>query len=225
VETLKSDLQLTPETLGGIFQGSIGQWNLVRSDLPVEEIRIVHRRDGSGTTRVLSEFLNLRSKAWKRGVGWYLPWPAHSRGVYGNDEVAKAVAATPYSIGYVEYGYAVANHLRHAWIQNNAKQLVQASPESIAAAISSLPRANDAQELARAILEDKAARRGAYPLSTLTWVLMPLQPGPGLDAALLGPSGFFTWTLTPAAQAFTEPLGYVPLTPELLAWEQRELSR
>src|SRR5262245_34462297 len=60
-----SGLKLTPETIAGIFLGKITHWNdpqltAVNPDrhLPEQEIIVVHRGDGSGTTEIFTDYLS-----------------------------------------------------------------------------------------------------------------------------------------------------------------------
>jgi ABC-type phosphate transport system substrate-binding protein len=187
----------------------------------------VHRCDGSGTTRVLCEYLSLHDPAWQRCIGFFVSWPKESRfqGATGSDGVARAVGETEYSIGYIEYTYALINSLDHASILNNAGQYKQANTDTIGEAISDLPKTDDAEELARAILKDGRKHHDAYPITALTWIVMPIAPRSGAMRVLLGPSGFFPWTMTEEPQGSIGVLGYVKLSTDLAALEQREINR
>ena len=61
--------------------------------LPSQQITVVHRSDGSGTTYILSNYLSHVAPAWgaKVGTGTTLHWPA-GIGEEGNPGVAEAVA-------------------------------------------------------------------------------------------------------------------------------------
>jgi phosphate transport system substrate-binding protein len=215
-------LELTPDTLGSIFGGTIKRWKQVRADLPDKPIRVVYRSKGSGTTRIFTEFLSARSQTWHRGPSWF--WRVRGGiGVEGSDDVAQKVRAVSNSVGYVEYSYALKYGLRHASIENRAGEFVEASADSIGAAISNPPDMDDARQLARAILIDDEKRHDAYPISALTWIVMPSRMGTRPTEALLGDSGFFSWTMKPPAQAFVGGYGYERLNPDLLKREKKEL--
>ncbi|NLE10701.1 MAG: extracellular solute-binding protein, partial [Actinobacteria bacterium] len=70
------ELKLDPETLAGIFLGSIGTWNdpaLVALnpdvELPDQAIQVVHRSDSSGTTSIFTGYLDQVSAEWAEKVG------------------------------------------------------------------------------------------------------------------------------------------------------------
>ena len=94
------DLQLSPKTLAGIFQGTVTKWDdpAVKADnpnakLPSTSITAVHRSDSSGTTNVFSKFLSATATSdWKLGEGKELKWPASVQGAKGSDGVTAAVA-------------------------------------------------------------------------------------------------------------------------------------
>src|ERR1044072_7171174 len=101
-----SELKLTPEAVAGIFLGTIKKWNdpAIASTnegvtLPANEITVVHRSDGSGTTFVFTDYLSKVSEAWKNGpgTGVAVQWPA-GVGAKGNEGVTGQVKQTPNSI-------------------------------------------------------------------------------------------------------------------------------
>ena len=76
ISGLSAELRFTPEALAGIFQGKITKWNdaeLTRPNpgvnLPGNDIVVVHRSDGSGTTYVWTDYLSKVSEEWKTKVG------------------------------------------------------------------------------------------------------------------------------------------------------------
>ncbi len=69
-------LNFTPEALAGIYLGKITKWNdpaIAASNkgvkLPAEDIVVVHRADGSGTTYCWTDYLSKVSDEWKTKVG------------------------------------------------------------------------------------------------------------------------------------------------------------
>ena len=100
---VSQELKFTPETLAGIFLGTISKWNdkLLAKDnpgvkLPAEDITVVHRSDGSGTTFVWTDYLSKVSPEWKSKVGsnTSVSWPT-GLGGSGNEGVAGLVKQTP----------------------------------------------------------------------------------------------------------------------------------
>ena len=70
------EMRLDSETLAKIFLGEIKYWddNKIKSlnpnlKLSHNEITVVHRSDGSGTTAVFTEYLSGVSPDWKAKVG------------------------------------------------------------------------------------------------------------------------------------------------------------
>src|SRR3954469_13846081 len=116
------EVKFTPDALAGIFLGKISNWNdaaisKINPDLkfPNQEIVVVHRSDGSGTTFIWTDYLSKVSSEWKSkvGVNTAVEWPV-GLGAKGNEGVANNVGQTKGSIGYVEYAYAKQNKLNFA---------------------------------------------------------------------------------------------------------------
>jgi phosphate transport system substrate-binding protein len=120
------DMKLTGEVLAGIYHGKITKWNdpaivALNPDLKLsdQDIGVVRRADGSGTTFVFTNYLSKVSTEWKEkiGEGTAVQWPV-GLGGKGNEGVSAFVQRLPGSIGYVEYAYAKQNKLSHAIMQN-----------------------------------------------------------------------------------------------------------
>src|SRR5881398_1637331 len=137
-------LKLDADTIAGIFLGQIKKWNDPKltalnsgTKLPDQEIVVVHRSDGSGTTFIFTDYLSKVSSEWKEKVGnnTSVNWPAGIGGK-GNEGVSGQVKQTPGAIGYVELIYATQNKMPYAEVKNSAGQFVKPSLESITAALS-----------------------------------------------------------------------------------------
>src|SRR5512143_3009635 len=141
-------LVLDGPTLVGIYSGKIAKWNdpAIKAlnpdaNLPDKAITAVHRSDGSGTTETFTKYLAAVSEEWKAapGAGSSIEWPVDKTGNgvggKGNAGVAAAVQNTPYSIGYVELSYAVANKIAFADMVNKAGKTVKANAESLQSAM------------------------------------------------------------------------------------------
>jgi phosphate transport system substrate-binding protein len=136
-------LKLTGPVLADIFLGEITTWNDPRIQelnqeltLPSENIVVVHRSDGSGTTFVWTSYLSAVSPGWSDtvGAGTSVEWPA-GLGAPGNEGVANTVISTPNSIGYVELAYALTTDTDYAYIQNMEGNFVEPSLDSTQAAV------------------------------------------------------------------------------------------
>lgn len=121
------DIAFTPEALAGIYLGTIKKWNdpiLTRANrglrLPNLDVTVVHPADGSGTSYAWTDYLSKVSPAWKSQVGTSLApkWPT-GREANGNDGVSKLVKEQSGSIGYVEFIYALQNHLSYGRVRKS----------------------------------------------------------------------------------------------------------
>ncbi len=195
------DLRFTPEVLAGIYLGKVRRWNdpEIRAvnhgkDLPGEEIHVIHRSDGSGTTYIWTSMLANASAEWKSHVGAAAQtnWPVGT-GADGNGAVAELVAKTPYSIGYTEFIYAVQDRLSYGAVRNQAGRFVQPDSDSIRKGAA---HAEDA---------------GAYPIVAATYLVMPAVIRDPAKKALL--SQFVTWALD-EGQNQAAALGFIALPEE-----------
>lgn len=132
------DLKLDSNTLSKIYLGEIKSWNDQKIkelnpmlNLPSNEITVVHRSDGSGTTAIFTDYLCDVSSEWKEkvGTGTSVSWPVGIGGK-GNEGVANYVQQQNNSIGYVEFAYATQNHLAYILLKNRAGTFVEPSFES-----------------------------------------------------------------------------------------------
>ena len=66
---------------------------------------MLHRKDGSGTTFVFTEYLSAVSEEWKTryGADTLITWPLGT-GAEGTQNLISAVHATKGAIAYAEYG-------------------------------------------------------------------------------------------------------------------------
>lgn len=126
------ELKLDPEALCKIYLGEIKYWDdrkvkglNPKTNLPHNEITVVHRSDGSGTTAIFTTYLSGVCPEWKAkvGSGTSVNWPAGIGGK-GNEGVANYARRMPSSIGYVEFAYALQNKLAYALLKNSAGNFV-----------------------------------------------------------------------------------------------------
>jgi phosphate transport system substrate-binding protein len=215
------EIAFTPEVLAGIYLGKIKKWNdpaIQRANphlhLPNLDIVVIHRSDGSGTSYVWTDFLSKASPDWKAQVGSGLDskWPV-GRPANGNEGVAGLVKEIGGSIGYVEFIYALQQHLSYGKVRNRAGEFIAASLESIGIAASRAPEIGD--DLKVSILN--APGPGAYPISSFTWLVVPAHiPDEAKRTAL---ASFLKWMLGPG-QTQAATLGYVGLPKDLIAKEE-----
>jgi phosphate transport system substrate-binding protein len=220
------EIAFTPEILAGIYLGRIKKWNdpLLqqanrRVRLPDLDIVVIHRGDGSGTSYAWTDFLCQTSPDWKAQVGSSLApqWPT-GRPATGNDGVAKLVKELGGSIGYVQFIYALQNHLSFGKVRNRNGEFISASLESIAVAVSQSSKTDD--EFKGSIVNAPGA--GAYPISTFTWLVVPTHVADQAKRTAI--MGFLKWILGPG-QRQAAAFGYLALPRDLVGAEEKAISR
>lgn len=217
---VSQQLRFTPEVLAGIFLGQITSWSDSRMAaanpgvrLPNQDIIVVHRSDGSGTTYVWTDYLSKVSPEWNRRVGraTSVAWPV-GLGGRGNEGVASTVSRTPGAIGYVELVYAVQNRIPYGLVRNRAGQFVNATLQTTTAAAAAAVATLGADTDFRVSITDPQGA-DAYPIASFTWILIPRQISDATRGrALLE----FLWWATHEAQRFATELGYATLPPRVV---------
>jgi phosphate transport system substrate-binding protein len=230
-------LKLTGPILADIFLGKITQWNdpQIQSinsglSLPAEDIVVVHRSDGSGTTFVWTDYLSNVSSAWEQqiGKGKSVQWPV-GVGAPGNEGVANSINTTPNAIGYVELTYAITTGMKHASVQNQAGNFIQGSLDStraaVAAAAPSLPAGDQPQSWTNVTMVN-APGADSYPIASFSYLLVykDLSTNPGLRDQNKAQNlvDFINWAITDGQQ-FAPDLGYVPLPEQVVQLNQETL--
>lgn len=228
IEGLSQPLKLTGDALAGIFLGKIAKWNdpaITKSNptakLPGDDIVVAHRSDGSGTTGIFSTYLSAISPEWKSkvGSGTSLKWPT-GLGGKGSEGVTGVVKQSPGSIGYVELSYAEENHLPVAHIGNQAGQFVAPSADSASAAIAAFKN-ELAKDVRTPIVNPPASAAKAYPISGLTFLLVPKQ---GADASKSAATKKFIEYVVSTGQSIAAGLHYAPLPPTIVALDKKLLA-
>jgi len=220
------ELKFTPEALAGIYLGKIKKWNdpeLQKANagakLPDNEIVVVHRSDGSGTTFVWTDYLSKVSPEWKSKVGanTSVSWPA-GLGGKGNEGVAGIVKQTPNSIGYVELIYALSNKMAYGFVRNSAGTYLKADLDSVTEAAASTAKTmpNDFR-----VSITNAPGTKAYPISSFTWLLIPSKIDDQAKKKAI--VTFLHWMLTDG-QKYAGALGYAPLPKEVVAKEAKQIA-
>ena len=226
---LKQPLQLSSDAIAGIFLGKITNWHdpLLKNDnpgvtLPNTKIVVAHRTDGSGTTAAFTTYLSAVSPEWKSkvGQGGAVSWPVGIGGK-GSEGVTEVVRQSPGSIGYVELTYAQQNKLPVASVRNQAGNYIQPSTASTTAAI-----AGYADQLTKdprtPIVDPPASAPQAYPISTLTFLIIPKD---GTDQAKRSALKSFVQYIVGDGQATAGSLNYAPLPDSVKQYDQQMLSQ
>lgn len=212
------DLKLTPANLADIYNGKITKWNdpeIVKNNpeanLPDATIFPVHRSDGSGTSYIVTTFLNgAASDKWtKEQVGKSISWANVGTGAKGNEGVAGQVQNTPSSIGYVELAYVIQNNMTAAMIQNQEGEFVAPSLETVSAAAAGAT-ANMPADMKISLVNQPG--KNSYPIVGTTWVLVPEEAQDKVKAEKV--LNLLKWVLTDAQQ-YSAELQYAPLPKEI----------
>jgi phosphate transport system substrate-binding protein len=207
------ELKLTGSLIADIFLGKVKKWNdPAVADLnpgvklPAQDITVVHRSDGSGTTFIWVNYLSKISPEWKQkvGEGTSVNWPTGVGGK-GNEGVASYVQRISGSLGYVEYAYALQNKMIHAQVKNRDGKFVEPNMESFRAAAAGAQW--DKAPGMYMILTDQPGAN-SWPISGATFILMHKtqeRPERGLEVLK-----FFGWAYANGDKMATD-LDYVPL--------------
>lgn len=207
------ELKITNALLADIYLGKIRQWNDSRIkaenpglSLPSESIMVVHRSDGSGTTWIFTNYLCKVSTEWKNKVGnaKAVAWPVGIGGK-GNEGVASYVQRISGSIGYVEYAYALQNHLSYVRIKNRAGVYVEPSSKTFQAAAAN---ADWAHAKGFYVVLTNQPGKLSWPIAGASFILMhKKQDKPDTARAVLK---FFDWAYRHGAKMALD-LDYVPM--------------
>ncbi len=211
-------LKLTPDALAEIYLGHITKWNDANIaslnptlSLPDQQIIVVHRSDGSGTTNIFTTYLSAINTTWtsRVGKGTSVNWP-EGLGGKGNEGVAGQVKQTPGTIGYVELAYAEQNKLPYSLLKNQAGRFVEPSLDSTtAAAAGAIP---ELVKDVRVTITNSPGER-AYPIAGLTYLLVYKEQVDRKKGTALAK---FLWWAIHEGQKYAPALLYGPLPPQLV---------
>ncbi len=224
---VSQELNFTPEALVGIYLGKITKWNDPEIakynkgvNLPGQEIVVVHRSDGSGTSYVWTDFLSKVSSEWQSKVGknTSVNWPV-GLGGKGNEGVTGLVKQTPGAIGYVELIYAAQNQIPYGRVRNAAGAFVKADLAGVTAAAAGYSKTmpDDFR-----VSITNAPGKAAYPVCSFTYLLVPTKIEDATKRQVI--KGFLTWMLNDG-QKTAEPLSYARLPKEVVAKELKQISQ
>ncbi len=206
-------LKLDGKTLGEIYAGKITKWSdpAIKQmnpdlDLPDQQITVVHRSDGSGTTWIFTSYLTKTSDVWAKGPGHAkaVAWPTGVGGK-GNQGVASYVDRIKNSIGYVEYAYALQNDMTYVSLKNKAGNFVEPTSDNFQAAA-----ANAHWEKAPGFYEVLTDQPGekSWPITGASFILMYKDAkNPKTAQAVLK---FFDWAYA-EGDDMADQLDYVPM--------------
>ena len=205
------ELTLNGQILGDIYLGKIKKWNdpaiaklNPKAKLPAQDILVVRRADGSGTSFIFTNYLSKVNTEWKSkvGEGTTVNWPTGTGGK-GNEGVAAFVQRLGGAIGYVEYAYAKQNKMTSVNLQNKSGAVVQPTAEAFKAAAAGAEWSKSYYQ----ILTDEPGK-DAWPIAGATFILLhKTQAKPEQGAEVMK---FFDWAYKGGDEA-AKGLDYVPL--------------
>lgn len=206
-------LNLTGALIADIYLGKITKWNAPAIaainkgvKLPDQDITVVARSDGSGTTFIFTNYLSKVSAEWKEKAGnsTSVKWPAGVAGK-GNEGVAAYVQRLSGSIGYVEYAYALQNKMSYVHLQNRDGNYVDPDDRTFRAAA-----ANAQWDKAPGfymILTDQPGK-DSWPITGATFILMHKKQDKPAKAAIA--LKFFEWAYE-SGDKMALDLDYIPM--------------
>ncbi len=205
-------LKLTGEVLASIYLKKITRWNdpAITAlnpgvSLPDQDIAVVHRSDGSGTTFIFTNYLSKVSADWQSQVGnaTSVNWPGDIGGEK-NAGVAGQVTQIPGAIGYVELAYAIQNNLPWVLLKNAAGNYIAPSIEATTAAAQGVDLPDDMK-----VMITNSTNPDAYPIAGFTWVLAYVnQTNASTGLALVN----MLWWAIHDGQQYDAALDYAPLS-------------
>jgi phosphate transport system substrate-binding protein len=206
-------MKLTGPVIADIYLGKITKWNAPAivalnpgMKLPGDEITVVHRADGSGTSFLFTDYLSKTSPEFntKVGPGAAVKW-AVGVGGKGNEGVAANVQRIKGSIGYVEWAYAKKNKITHTQLQNKEGHFMQPSDDSFKAAAAG---AEWSKTPGFAIVLTNQAGKESWPITGVSFILMhKTQADAAKGKEVLK---FFDWAYK-NGEAMAVDLDYVPM--------------
>jgi phosphate transport system substrate-binding protein len=223
LEGIDKPINFSGEVLASIFLGEIKKWNdpaLQKLNegvkLPNQEIAVVHRTEGSGSTFIFTKYLETASEAWQKsgvGAGTTVKWKTGT-GEQGNPGVAGFIGKTDGSIGYIELYYALLkkDEIQFGAVQNRSGKFVLADLKGVTQA------AENALKDKKRITDDldinliDVQGEESYPISGTTWAVLYSNQEAPTGKALVE---FFTWA-THEGQKYTEGMNYAKLPEELV---------
>jgi len=206
-----SDLRFSGDVLADIFMGRIVTWadpRIAKDNpgvhLPDQKIIVVHRSDGSGTSFIWTDYLSKVSKDWAAGPGKGTSpsWPTGVGGK-GNEGVAGLVRQLPGAIGYIELIYALQNHINFGSVKNLSGNYIKASIQGVTDAAASAKMPADYR-----VSITNAPGASAYPVSSFTYLLIPLHPKDATKEKVL--KDMLNWIVT-SGEGEVSALSYAPL--------------
>ncbi len=209
------ELKLDGAALADIYLGKITKWNAPQIaklnpgvTLPGDDILVVRRADGSGTTKNFADFLVDVSSEWKQrvGTGKSLRWPT-GIGAKGNDGVTSIVSNTKGAITYMDLAHARKNSIKTVALKNKSGEFINPTVEAVSKSAENFK--TNGKELTGSLINGPS--KGAYPISALTYILLPMVEKDKKREEIYK---FVEWAIS-TGQDYAKELYYAPLPKSL----------
>jgi len=224
-EVKPGELKLTGTVIAEIYLGKIKRWNdsqikqlNPQLNLPDQDIAVVRRADGSGTTFLWTNYLSKQNKEFKDniGEGTAVNWRV-GMGGKGNEGVAQMVRQVPGALGYVEYAYVKQTKMNWVQLQNRDGQWVAPDDLTFKAAAANTRWDQTFYQ----ILTDQPGKT-TWPITGATFIIMHLnsqKPEEAKEAIK-----FFHWALD-KGDRMAEELDYVPMPDSVVTRIKQEMQK
>ena len=199
------DLKLTQEQLVQVAMGIIKDWREI--DCPRGKIIWVHRSDASGSTKAFTNSMKSFSKTWTLGSAKIVQWPT-GIGAKGTSGVAGRIKNTAGSIGYLSSTY-INQSIQTAAIENFSGEFLKPTIESGMISLRNLDIENKSS-----LQNPNPKEKGAYPISTLTWIWVYKS---GYGEKLENIKTTLKFLLSEEANKKALKMGFIPLNKKLQA--------
>ncbi len=205
-------LKLTDKAIVAIAEGKVKYWDnpMLKAvnpnlKLPHKEIVFARRSDASGTTWNFTYFLASVSRDWRKhyGVKKSINWSCKNVGSKGNPGVSSIIKQTPYSIGYIEYAYAIESKAKVAVVENRDGYFVKPEMKTFQAAAAGADF--DAKKGFYTVIGYPKGK-DSYPLVACPFIIMPKEKVEK-DKQI---TAFYNWAFE-KGQDIAKKLYYVPL--------------
>lgn len=217
-------LVLDAPTLAKIFNGTITRWDdpalaSLNASMPAEDIHVIYRSDGSGTTDNFQAYLQSASGgAWNKGAGKAFNGGVGT-GAVGNTGIAAAVKNTEGAIGYTELSYALQQGLFAAEIKTPASRRslrpVRIGTDTVGKTIKGARITGAGNDLVLDLSSFyNPAQPDVYPIVLATYEIV-CNKYPTFDVAK-AVKAFLQAAIGPG-QIELAKSGYIPLSPEFQA--------
>ena len=145
---VSSGLKLNATTLASVFRGNITYWDdaAIKApnpdlNLPHERIVLVHLGKDDSSADLLDRYLSPGAN------GSSINWAKSSTVVQSVGDLSTTVEQTPFSIGQIDYAYAVQTKMTYGALQNSRGNFVLPTLDSISSAVRNGTRIGNATVL------------------------------------------------------------------------------